>query len=96
MTIPSPAVSPESSPSEGLFAQAETGMSGAMMALASLAGWRTVPHPADRTVVRLALRTAYDRHNPDAGGSPRLYRLIEAIEDAWVPEAMAAVLADRR
>lgn len=59
-------------------------MSVAMESLSRLAGWLTVPHPADHAVVRLALRTARDRHNPDAGGSQRKADLIDQIEEVWL------------
>lgn len=57
-----------------------------MTALATLAGWSTVPVHTDRTVVRLALTEAKARHNPDAGGNRDLLEVVEDIETAWLQE----------
>jgi hypothetical protein len=55
-----------------------------MTALSALAGWQTIPHPRDTTVVRLALRTAKDRHDPERGGRRELLELVLTIEDQWL------------
>jgi hypothetical protein len=59
-----------------------------MTALATLAGWSTVPVHTDHTVVRLALTEAKARHNPDAGGNADLRDLVHDIEDAWLQEVL--------
>lgn len=61
-----------------------TTLTGSMATLASLAGWRTIPHPGDHDLVRLALRTAYERHDPDAGGSAKLRDLVDSIHNQWL------------
>ena len=55
-----------------------------MKALAALAGWRTVPHHEDHEVVRMAIKAAKRKHDPDVGGSRALVELVEAIEDRWL------------
>lgn len=59
-----------------------------MTALATLAGWNTVPDHRDHSVVRLALNEAKARHNPDAGGNPDLRDLVHDIEDQWLAEVL--------
>lgn len=56
----------------------------AMAALSRLAGWQTLPHPDDHAVVRLALTTARERHNPDAGGDSVKAGLVDRIEETWL------------
>lgn len=60
----------------------------AMTQLGELAGWATVPHPADTVVVRLALRTAYDRWNPNVTGHSAGWDRLELIEDVWLAAAV--------
>jgi hypothetical protein len=59
-----------------------------MRALASLAGWRTVPHPDDKTVVRLALTDAKAKHDPEVGGRRELLDLVDDIEGRWLDHVL--------
>ena len=63
-------------------------MDTAMRALASLAGWFTVPHHDDHEVVRLAITRARGRHDPDQGGSADCRDLIDGIEARWLEVAI--------
>ena len=70
----------------GLAAQAEAGLDHALRALASIVGWRSVIHPDDHAVVRLALDTAKTspKVDPDQGGSADLRDLVSSIEERWL------------
>lgn len=60
----------------------------AMHALARLAGWATVPDAGDHAVVRLALSTARDRHDPNRGGDPELAAEVARLEALWLEEIL--------
>lgn len=59
-----------------------------MLTLASLAGWRTVPHVDDAAVVRLALTVANERHDPNTGGNPEIRDLLHSIELRWLDRGL--------